>query len=65
MYGGAHLNSDHHIKMTLAVLFDNISDIVRLPGLLELATTNEIFDFSYGSYCIPVGISETGGGVTG
>lgn len=42
----AHLNPHHHIQMTLAVLLDDVADVVRFPSLLKLSASHEVLDFS-------------------
>lgn len=40
----AHLDSNHHVQVALAVLLDHITHIVRFPRLLELPSGHEILD---------------------
>ena len=41
-----YLDSDHHIQVALRVLFNNVPNIVGLPGLLELSSGNEVLDLT-------------------
>ena len=43
------LDPDHHVEMSLRVLFDDIPDIVGLPRLLESPPCHKIFYFPDGS----------------
>lgn len=44
--------------MTLAVLFDDVTNIIRLPSLLEFSPSHKILDFPYGSYRIFVSVRK-------
>lgn len=41
------------------VLFNNITNIIRFPGLLELPSCNKIFNFSNGSNSVFVGFCQS------
>lgn len=53
------LYPDHHVQVTLRVLFNHIPDVVRLSGLLELPPCHEILDLSDGSYCVLVRLRQS------
>ena len=50
-------DADHHIQMTLTVLLDYISDVVRLSGLLKFPTSYEVFDLPDCTNCILMDVS--------
>jgi hypothetical protein len=50
----AYLYSNHHIQMTLAVLLNDITHIIRFTCLLELSTRDKVFYLPYRSDCISV-----------
>ena len=54
----AHLDADHHVEMPLAVLFYDVTHVIRLPSLLELPPRYKIFDFPYCSDGVFVRFSE-------
>ena len=39
-----YLNSNHHVQMSLAILFDYIAHVVRFPCLLEFSPGHEVLD---------------------
>ena len=41
-----YLYPDHHIEMTLRVLLNNVTHIIRLSGLLKFSSRHKIFNFS-------------------
>lgn len=41
-----YLYPDHHVQVTLRVLFDDVANVVRFSSLLEFSTSYEVFDFS-------------------
>lgn len=49
---------DHHVQMSLRVLFYNISNIIRLPGLLEPPPRHEILDFPNRPNRIPMSFCQ-------
>lgn len=54
-----HLNSHHHVEMTLRILFDDVAHIVRFSRLLEFSTCDKIFDFSYRTDGVAMGLSQS------
>lgn len=57
--GFPHLNSHHHVEMTLAVLFNDIPYIIRLACLLKLAASNEVLDLTNGPYRVAVCLRQS------
>lgn len=55
----AYLYSNHHVKVSLAVLLYHISDIIRFSGLLKFPSGNKIFDLSDGPDCIAMCLSQS------
>lgn len=54
-----YLYSNHHVKVSLAVLLNNISDVVRFPGLLKFPSGNKIFYLSDGPDGIAMSLSQS------
>ena len=54
----AHLYSDHHVEMSLRVLFDHVPHIVRLPRLLKLSSGDKVFDLANGANRVLVSLRE-------
>lgn len=40
----AHLDPHHHVQVALAVLFDDVANVVRFTGLLEFPPRHEVLD---------------------
>lgn len=53
-----HFDPDHHVEMTLRVLFNDIPHIVRFSRLLKLSPGHEILNFSYRTNGIPMSFSQ-------
>lgn len=53
-----YLDSDHHIKMALRILLNNIAYVVRLSSLLKFPPGHKVLDLSYGSDGISMGFSQ-------
>jgi hypothetical protein len=56
----SYLDPDHHVEVSLRVLFNDVPHIVRLPCLLKLATGDEVFDLPDGSDGVFVRFRQTG-----
>lgn len=54
----AHLDSNHHVQVALAVLLDHITYIVRFPRLLKLPSGHEILDLSDRPYCVSMRLRQ-------
>lgn len=54
-----HLNSHHHVEMTLRILLDDVAHIVRFSRLLEFSTCDKIFDFAYRPDGVAMGLSQS------
>lgn len=50
----AHLDSHHHVQMTLAVLFDYVTDVVRFSSLLKFSACHEVLDLPDCPDSVPV-----------
>jgi len=46
--------------MTLRVLFDDVSDVIGFPGLLEFAPGHEVLDLADGSDGILMSLGQAG-----
>lgn len=55
------LDADHHVQVALGVLLDHVADVVRLAGLLELAPSDEVLDFSDRPDGVPVRFRQSVG----
>lgn len=49
-----HLNPHHHVQVTLAVLFNDVTHIVWFPSLLKLSASHKVFDLPDCPDSIPV-----------
>lgn len=54
----SYLDSNHHVQVTLTVLLDDITNVVRLPRLLKLSSRYEILYFPNGADSVSVSFCQ-------